>query len=331
MARVLTGIQSTGVPHLGNLLGAIIPGVSLSEEAGNDAFFFIADLHSMTTIRDPEIRRKNTRAVAAAWLACGFNTEKGTFYRQSDVTEVTEMAWYLSCYMSYNRLKLAHSFKDKAERVEQVNAGLFNYPVLMAADILCYDADIVPVGKDQKQHIEFTRDLAELINREYGDTLVVPKARIQKDSMVVPGTDGFKMSKSRHNVINIFQSDKALKKEIMGIVTDSTPLEEPKDPDKNVIFQLFSLISEPGQVQEMRENFLKGGYGYGHAKTALYNRILERFAHVRDQYQYFMDHPEELEDHLDTGAVKAHRVAGGVLARLREKLGFRKSSQTFAH
>lgn len=323
MARILTGVQSTGVPHLGNLLGAILPAIDLSHQPENDSFLFIADLHSLTTVRDPEVLRQNTYKTAAAWLACGYDTDKGVFYRQSDVPETTELAWYLSCFMPYSRLQLAHSFKDKAGRLDQVNGGLFYYPVLMAADILLYDSHIVPVGKDQKQHLEFTRNMAESMNRAYGeDTLVVPDAKIDEQVMTVPGTDGQKMSKSYNNTIILFQPDKALKKQVMGIQTDSTPLEEPKDPDASVIFQLYNLVANADQVEAMRGNYLGGNYGYGHAKKELLEVLMTRFAKERETFANYMDNLDELDKKLAEGAEKAREVASGVLSRVRKKIGY---------
>jgi tryptophanyl-tRNA synthetase len=324
MARILTGIQSTGVPHLGNLLGAILPAIELANDPANDSFLFIADLHTLTTVRDGALLRQNTFQTAAVWMACGLDTEKTVFYRQSDVPEVTELTWYLNCFMPYSRLKLAHSFKDKAERMDMVNGGLFTYPVLMAADILLYDAEIVPVGKDQKQHLEFTRDMGEAINRTYGeDTLVIPESRIDERVMIIPGTDGAKMSKSRDNTIVLFQSKKKLRKQIMGIVTDSTPLEDPKNPDTCNVFQLYSLLANEEQVAEMRQNYLGGGYGYGHAKKALLELVLEKFAAERERYDALMNNPEEVEKQLALGAEKARAVALETLKRVREKIGYK--------
>lgn len=323
MARILTGIQATGIPHLGNLLGAILPAIDLANHGENESFLFIADMHTLTTVRDGALIHQNTYATAATWLACGLDTSRSVFYRQSDVPEVAELAWYLSCFMPYSRLKLAHSFKDKADRMEHVSAGLFTYPVLMAADILLYDADIVPVGKDQKQHLEFTRVMAEAVNRSYGeDSFVLPEAKIDEAVMVVPGTDGNKMSKSRDNTIMLFQAKKKLRKQIMGIVTDSTPLEEPKNPDTCNVFQLYQLLAQPAQIDEMRANYLGGNYGYGHAKTALFELILEKFSTQRERYEYYMAHPEEIDTELAEGAAKARRVARSVLERLRGRLGY---------
>jgi tryptophanyl-tRNA synthetase len=228
MANILTGVQSTGTPHLGNLLGAIIPAIALSKKPENQSFLFIADLHSITQIKDGETLLSNTYSTAAAWLACGLDVNKVIFYRQSDVPQTAELSWYLSCFFPYQRLTLAHSFKDKADRLEDVNAGLFTYPMLMAADILLYDANFVPVGKDQMQHIEITRDVASRFNHQMGETFVIPEGTVQEETMYIPGTDGQKMSKSRGNIIDIFLDDKALRKQIMGIESDSTPLEDPK-------------------------------------------------------------------------------------------------------
>ncbi|MDX2286330.1 MAG: tryptophan--tRNA ligase [Bacteroidia bacterium] len=324
MARILTGIQATGKPHLGNLLGAILPAIDMAHQPGNDSFLFIADLHTLTSIRDGHVLREHAFQVAAAWLACGLDPEKTVFYRQSDVPEVAELAWYLGCFFPYSRLQLAHSFKDKASRLELVNTGLFTYPVLMAADILLYDAEIVPVGKDQKQHLEFARDMAEAVNRVCGeDTLVLPDAKIQADVMVVPGIDGEKMSKSRQNTIVLFQSDKELKKQVMSIVTDSTPLEAPKNPDTCNVFKLYALTAPADAVAEMRSRYLAGGYGYGHAKTALYEALMERFRDARGRYEYFAAHPEEVESQLLAGAAKARAIASPVLSRVRSRLGYR--------
>lgn len=323
MARILTGIQATGVPHLGNLLGSIVPAVQLANDPANDSFLFIADFHSMTTIRDGAEIRENAYQVAAAWLAAGLNPEKTVFYRQSDVPEVTQLTWFLSCFMPYSRLQLAHSFKDKSEQVEMVNTGLFTYPVLMAADILLYDSDIVPVGKDQKQHLEFTRDMAEAVNRAYGaDTLVVPDARIDNRTMLVPGTDGQKMSKSKGNTIVVFQPDNALKKQVMAIVTDSTPLEEPKNPDTCNVFKLYELVATPEETATMRANYLGGNYGYGHAKSALLEVLKRKFASEREKFAYYTENRAELDRILAAGADKARQVASKVLARVRHRAGF---------
>lgn len=322
MARILTGVQSTGTPHLGNILGAIMPAVEMANDPKNESFLFIADLHSLTQIKDGKLLKQNTYNTAAAWLAFGLDIEKSVFYRQSDVPQVTELSWYLSCFFPYQRLTLAHSFKDKADRLEDVNAGLFTYPMLMAADIILYDANIVPVGKDQQQHLEMTRDVASRFNNKMGETFVLPDIKLQEETMYVPGTDGGKMSKSKDNVINIFLPDKKLRKQIMGIETDSTPLEAPKDPDTCNVFALYSLMAGKQEVAAMRANYLAGGYGYGHAKQALYELICSKFEKQRQQYNYYMEHVDEVDLALAVGAAKAADVANTVLARVRSKLGY---------
>lgn len=322
MARILTGIQSTGVPHLGNILGAILPAIELSKKQNNESFFFIADLHSLITIKDAETRKNNTYAVAAAWLAFGFDTDKNIFYRQSDVTEVCELTWILNCFTPYPMLANAHSFKDKSDRLSDVNAGLFIYPVLMASDILLYDANFVPVGKDQKQHLEMTRDIATAFNNQYGETFVVPEALMDERVMIVPGIDGQKMSKSYNNYIDIFLPDKELKKVVMSIVTDSIPLEQPKNPDTCNVFKLYELLAEKNSVKEMREKYLKGGFGYGHAKQALFEIIIAKFQKQREAYWNYMKDKNELEKKLLHGAEKARAIAEKVLKRVREKSGY---------
>ena len=324
MSRILTGIQSTGRPHLGNLLGAILPAIELSKNPANDSLYFIADLHSLTTVRDPEVLRANTYAVAAAWLACGFDTEKNLFYRQSDVPQVTELTWYLSCFTPYPMLANAHSFKDKSDKLSDVNAGLFTYPVLMAADILLYDAEIVPVGKDQIQHLEIARDIAKAFNSRYGDTLVEPQARVDEQLMTIPGTDGAKMSKSYGNTIDIFLPEKELLKAIKTIISDSTPLEAPKNPDTDVTFKLYSLLASPAEIATMRANYLAGGYGYGHAKKELYELILRRFAGERDRFDFYMNNLPALDAALAIGAQRAQEYGAGVLAKVRQKVGYGK-------
>ena len=322
MSRILTGIQSTGTPHLGNILGAILPAIEMANDSKNDSFLFIADMHSLTQIKDAKALKSNTYSTAATWLAFGLDIEKTIFYRQSDIPQVTELSWYLSCFYPYQRLTLAHSFKDKADRLEDVNAGLFGYPMLMAADILLYDAEIVPVGKDQMQHLEMTRDVATRFHAKIGETFVIPEGKIQEDTMLVPGTDGGKMSKSKNNIINIFLEDKPLRKQIMGIQTDSTPLEEPKNPDTCNLFALYKLLASPDQIAEMRGNYERGGYGYGHAKQAFYELILIRFAEERERYNYYMNHLAEVDKALQIGSEKASVVANGVLKRVREKVGY---------
>jgi len=322
MSRILTGVQSTGTPHLGNLLGAIIPAIKMSKVSEEESFLFIADLHSLTQIKNADELRQNTYSTAATWLAFGMDTNKTVFYRQSDVPQVTELSWYLSCFYPYQRLTLAHSFKDKADRLEDVNSGLFSYPMLMAADILLYDADVVPVGKDQLQHLEMSRDVANRFNHQMGDTLVPPQAKIQESTMYVPGTDGEKMSKSKGNIIDIFLPDKKLRKQIMKIKTDSTPMEDPKNPDTCNLFALYKLVANEAQIEEMRANYSGGNYGYGHAKQAFYELLIETFKTEREKYHYYMDHLEEVDQILKQGAKKAHLVADDVLQRVRKKLGY---------
>lgn len=323
MARILTGIQSTGVPHLGNILGAIIPAIEMANIQEEASYLFIADLHSLTQIKDPKQLKENTQATAAAWLAFGLDIEKSIFYRQSDVAQVTELAWYLNCLFPYQRLTLAHSFKDKADRLEDVNAGLFTYPMLMAADILLYDAEVVPVGKDQLQHIEMARDVAQRFHAVYGETFVLPEARINEQTMYVTGTDGHKMSKSKNNTINIFADEKTLKKQIMGIISDSKSLEDPKDPSTDATFALYKLIASQEQIEEMSAHYLAGNYGYGHAKKALLELVLEAYKTPRSQYDYLMQHTDELEAQLLIGAQKAREKASEVLARVRSTIGLR--------
>jgi len=322
MSRILTGIQSTGTPHLGNLLGAIIPAIEMANDPTNDSFLFIADMHSLTQIKDGEVLKSNTYSTAAAWLAFGLDIDKTVFYRQSDIPQVTELSWYLSCFFPYQRLTLAHSFKDKADRLEDVNSGLFTYPMLMAADILLYDAEIVPVGKDQLQHLEMTRDVASRFHSKMGETFVLPEAKVQKNTMLIPGTDGAKMSKSKDNIINIFLPDKKLRKQIMGIQTDSTPMEDPKDPDTCNVFALYQLLAAPNEISEMRQKYEAGGFGYGHAKQALYECVISKYAEQRDRYNHFMENLSEIDKALEIGASKATTVANQVLNRVRVKVGY---------
>ncbi len=322
MARILTGVQSTGTPHLGNLLGAILPAIEMGNDPSNESYLFIADMHSLTQIKDADTLRHNTYSTAAVWLACGVNIERTVFYRQSDVPQVTELSWYLSCFFPYQRLTLAHSFKDKVDRLEDINAGLFTYPMLMAADILLYDADIVPVGKDQKQHLEMTRDVASRFHAKMGDVFVMPEIRLQESTMYVPGTDGGKMSKSQNNIINIFLPDKKLRKQIMSIKTDSTPLEDPKDWKTCNLFALYKLVANEAQVEEMKANYENGGYGYGHAKQAFFELLIDNYKTERDRYNYYMNNLSEIDKALAKGAKKAKEVADDVLNRVRKKAGY---------
>lgn len=322
MSRILTGVQSTGTPHLGNLLGAIIPAIKMANDPSNESFLFIADMHSLTQIKNGKELRENTYSTAATWLAFGLDVNKSIFYRQSDIPEVTELSWYLSCFYPYQRLTLAHSFKDKADRLCDVNAGLFSYPMLMAADILLYDAEIVPVGKDQLQHLEMSRDVANRFNHQMGDVLVPPEAKLQEGTMYVPGTDGGKMSKSSGNIINLFLPDKQLRKQIMKIQTDSTPLEDPKNPKTCNLFALYKLVASPEKIATMKANYESGNYGYGHAKQAFFELLIDIFSEERERYNYYMNNLDEIDKELAIGAKKARIVATDVLQRVREKLGY---------
>lgn len=322
MARILTGIQSTGTPHLGNILGALMPAIKMANNPKNDSFLFIANLHTLTQIKDADLLKSNTYSTAATWLAFGLDVEKTVFYRQSDIPQVTELSWYLSCFFPYQRLTLAHSFKDKADRLEDVNSGLFYYPMLMAADILLYDAEIVPVGKDQLQHLEMTRDVASRFHARMGETFVLPEGKVQENTMLIPGTNGGKMSKSQGNIINIFLDDKKLRKQIMSIETDSTALEDPKDWSTCNCFAIYKLLASDAQIKTMKANYEQGGYGYGHAKQALFELIIEKFATERERYHYYMNNLDELDRLLAIGAEKAKIVANEVLNRVREKVGY---------
>ena len=321
MSRILTGIQSTGTPHLGNILGAIIPAIQESK-ASNDSYLFIADLHSMTQIKDGELLKENTYATAAAWLAFGLDHNKTVFYKQSDVAITTELAWILSTYFPYQRLTLAHSFKDKSNDLKDVNVGLFTYPMLMAADILLYDANYVPVGKDQLQHLEITRDVAIKFNNKHGETFVIPEAKVNESTKYVTGTNGEKMSKSKGNIIDIFLPEKQLKKQIMSIQTDSTPLEDPKEFQNCNVFKIFKLIADENQTNEMKNKYQSGGYGYGHAKIDLLNLILEKFKDNRSKFDYLMSNKKEIDLILSEGSKKAEITATQVIKRVKTKLGF---------
>ncbi len=324
MARILTGIQSTGRPHLGNVLGAIIPAIELSKKLINNSFFFIADLHSFTTIRDASQLKENTYATAAAWLSFGFDTKKNVFYRQSDIPEVCELAWYLNCFTPYPMLANAHSFKDKSNKLSEVNSGLFTYPVLMASDILLYDADIVPVGKDQLQHLEITRDIAGSFNHKYPKSFIIPKANIDNRVMIVPGTDGQKMSKSYNNILDIFLPDKELRKQIMSIKTDSIPMEESKDAEKCNVYMLYKLLADETSISLLKQKYEAGNFGYGHAKEELFELVCDKFSNEREKFNYLMKNKNIIDKELDKGANKAREVASQVLKRVRSKIGYGK-------
>ncbi|MDB4133593.1 tryptophan--tRNA ligase [Flavobacteriaceae bacterium] len=322
MSRILTGIQSTGTPHLGNLLGAIIPAIKMANSSENESYLFIADMHSVTQIKDPKQLKYNTYSTAACWLAFGLNYNKTVFYRQSDVPQVTELAWYLNCYFPYQRLTLAHSFKDKSNSLEDINAGLFTYPMLMAADILLYDANIVPVGKDQLQHLEITRSVANKFNHQNGDTFIIPESRVDKNTMLIAGTDGNKMSKSKKNIIDIFLEEKLLKKQISNIKTDSLPLEASKDWKNCNLFKMYKLLADEEETEMMKKNYTKGGYGYGHAKTDLLNLILTKYSSEREKYTFYMSNLDKIDSILNAGALQASKTADEVLNRVRIKVGF---------
>ena len=322
MTRILTGIQSSGKPHLGNILGAIKPSIELSKNSKNDSLFFIADLHSLINIKDSKVRNENTLAIAASWIAMGFDYEKNYFYRQSKITQVCELAWYLNCFTPYPMLSNSHSFKDKSDNLSDINSGLFTYPVLMAADILLYDSEIVPVGKDQKQHLEITRDIAKSFNHNYGDTFIIPESKIDKNVQTIPGIDGRKMSKTYENTIDIFADEKSLKKQIMSIVTDSKGIEDKKNPESCNIFNIIKLIASEDEVKKMNKNYFEGGYGYGHAKTHLLNLILDLYREERKLYSELIKNPDHLYDILVKGEKKARTIAEKVLSRVRSKLGY---------
>ena len=322
MARILTGIQSTGTPHLGNLLGAIIPAIKLSEDINNESLFFIADLHSFSTIRSAKDLMNNTYSTAAAWLAFGFDTDKNLFYRQSDVAEVCELSWYLNCFTPFPMLANAHSFKDKSSRLSEVNSGLFTYPVLMAADILMYDADIVPVGKDQLQHLEITRDIAGAFNHIYNNSFIIPESRVDKKVMIVAGTDGKKMSKSYDNTVNIFLNDSDLKRQIMGIKTDSTSFEEKKNVDNCNVYKLYKLIGTEEESKELKNKYDAGNYGYGHAKQELFELICKKYRSEREQFNYLMQNKDIIDLALNKGAEKARVIAKETLKRVRGNIGY---------
>ena len=322
LKRILTGVQSTGVPHLGNILGAIIPAINFSKKENIETFLFIADFHSLTQIKNSEELKRNTLSTAAAWLACGLDPDKTVFYRQSDVPQVSELAWYLSCFFPFKRLSLAHSFKDKKDRLDDVNAGLFNYPMLMAADILMYDADVVPVGKDNLQHLEITRNVANRFHNIFGNTFTLPVEHLQDETKLVTGTDGAKMSKSKNNIIDIFAEEKVLKRQIMSIKTDSAGIEDAKDWRNCNLFKIYALLAKKDEIECMKKNYELGGYGYGHAKNELFELILKKYSVERDKFQHYISNPDEVEKILKAGAIKANATANKVLNRVRKKLGY---------
>ena len=322
MAKILTGIQSTGTPHLGNILGAIIPAVKMANSSNEESYLFIANMHSLTQIKDQNILKENTFLTAATWLAFDLDSKKSCFFRQSDVPEVTELAWYLSCFFPYQRLRLAHSFKDKSDNLKDVNSGLFSYPMLMSADILMYDANIVPVGKDQLQHLEMTRDVASRFNNLMGETFVIPEAKVQDDTNYIIGTDGEKMSKSKSNIIDIFLDDKKLRKQIMKIQTQSLSVEEAKNPDQCNVFKLFKVIASDDEVKKLHLRYTKGGIGYGEAKELLYHEIVNRFSINREKFFELTNNRDRVEELLLEGAIKARKQAQNVLKRVWSRVGY---------
>lgn len=322
--RFLTGVQSSGQPHLGNYIGAIKPAIELASAGQAEAYYFIADYHSLTTIRDPELRRANTMAVAATWLAFGEDVDGITLYRQSQIPEVTELSWLLSCFTSYGLLSRSTSFKDKSENLREVNAGLFTYPVLMAADILLFDADVVPVGKDQKQHLEITQMIAKAFNHHYGEVFKVPIPRIDAEGRMVPGVDGRKMSKSYGNAIFMMEAEAVIKKSVMSIVTDSRAVEDVKDPGTCNVFRLFELMAPADDVEAMRRAYLSGGMGYGDAKKKLLACLVETFAEERERYQELVSDEKKLEELLAAGEAKVRRQAREKIDEVREVTGFGK-------
>ncbi len=320
--RILSGIQPSGRLHLGNYFGMMEPAIRLQDEG--EAYYFIADYHSLTSIHDPSQLRDNVRDVAIDFLACGLDPEKAVFFRQSDVPEVTELTWILSTLTPMGLLERCHSYKDKIAQGVSPSHGLFAYPVLMASDILIYNSDLVPVGKDQKQHIEVTRDIAQKFNDRYGEgepLLKIPEPRIRKDLAAVPGLDGRKMSKSYDNTIALFEDEKALKKKIMRITTDSIPVEDPKDPDDSYIVMLYKLIASADEVQEMEDAFRRGGEGYGHFKKQLLEKLLEHFAPLRVKRAKLEQDPDFVEDVLQNGAKQARLIAQETLHRVRKAVG----------
>ncbi|MCG8603154.1 MAG: tryptophan--tRNA ligase [Verrucomicrobiales bacterium] len=319
--RILSGIQPSGRPHIGNYLGMMEPSIRLQDEG--DAFYFMADYHSLTSTHDPDTLRSNVRNLAIDFLACGLDPEKATFWRQSDVPEVTELAWILSCVTPMGLLERCVSYKDKIAQGISASHGLFAYPVLQAADILIFDSNIVPIGKDQKQHIEVTRDIAGKFNDRYGeDLLVVPEPRIREDTATVPGLDGRKMSKSYDNTIELFEeTEKKLRKKIMRIVTDSTAVEDPKNPDESYIVELYQLFASPGEVEEMKDSFRAGGQGYGHYKQQLFESIRDHFAPMRERREELVQDAAYVDGVLESGAKRAREKAREVIDRVRSAVG----------
>ncbi len=322
---MLTGIRSTGIPHLGNILGVIIPSINMSNKKKNSSFIFIADLHALVDVKNIKIIKDSVYQIASTWLAFGLNVDNCFFYRQSDISEVTELAWYFSCFFSYKRLTLSHSFKEKIKNnfIKKISLGLFSYPILMAADILLYDAEIIPVGKDQIQHIEISRKIAKFFNHKINKNLfTIPNAFLKKTTMLIPGLDGKKMSKSKNNLINIFSTNEILKKQILSINTDNKSLKDKKNPYKDYIISLYRLLAPTDKVKEMENNYIKGGYGYLDAKISLYECIIHKFSKEREKFFYYMDNKKLLDNILFIGAKKAKIIAKKKLNIIRKYLNF---------
>src|SRR5512132_842205 len=319
--RILSGLQPSGALHIGNYFGMMRPAMALQAEG--EALYFVADYHALTSLRDPDVLRANSRRVALDFLACGLDPERATLFRHSDVPQVTELAWILSTVAPMGLLERATSYKDKLARGMGANVGLFSYPILMAADILIYDSDVVPVGKDQKQHIEIARDLAVKMNETYGQLFKLPEPRIQPATETVPGIDGQKMSKSYGNNIDIFGDEKEMRKRVMSIVTDSTPMEAPKDPANSIIFKLYSLVASKNEIAAMREQFLKGGTGYGDFKKQLFEKLWEYFAPMRKRREEILADEAYIDNVLENGATRANEIAEQVMKRVREAVGLR--------
>ena len=319
--RILSGIQPSGALHIGNYFGMMRPAVALQSEG--EALYFVADYHALTSLRDAETLRTNSRRVALDFLACGLDPERATLFRHSDVPQVTELAWILSTIAPMGLLERAHSYKDKLARGMSANVGLFSYPILMAADILIYDSDVVPVGKDQKQHIEITRDLTVKMNETYGDIFKLPEPRIHPTTETVPGIDGQKMSKSYGNNIDIFGDEKEMRKRVMSIVTDSLAVDAAKDPETSTIFKLYSLVASKDEIADMRELFLRGGTGYGDLKKQLFEKLWDYFAPMRKRREEILKDKSYIDDVLVRGAVRANEIANRVMDRVRKAVGLR--------
>ncbi len=320
--RILSGIQSSGRLHIGNYFGMMQPAIALQAEG--ETFYFIANYHALTTVTDPAVLRENSWRVAVDLLACGFDPEHGALFLQTDVPQVTELAWIISTVAPKSLLEKAHSYKDKIARGLPASVGLFSYPVLMAADILIYDSDVVPVGKDQKQHIEITRDLAMKMNETFGEIFKLPEPRIKATTATVPGVDGQKMSKSYSNTIDLFGDEKETRKRVMSIVTDSTPVESPKDPAASVIFQLYSLMASETELKTMRDRFTAGGAGYGEFKKELFEKLWRYFEPMRQRREEIMADKGYVEGILQRGAEKANAAADKVMARVRKATGLER-------